>query len=320
MITLRKNSDLNFLKAFWSLRESLLDRYSVKDLRSDLFAGIIVGIVAIPLAMALAIASGVGPQYGLYTAIFAGALAALFGGSRFQISGPTAAFVVLLVPVVTNHGLAGLLLSGLIAGILLILFGFFKLGNLIRLVPHPVTTGFTSGIAVVIAVIQIKDFFGLQYLATPENFIERVYLLVANISDARPGDLILGISCLSILLFMSKFFKKTPGPIVAILAVSIFSLAFQKYFPDLEFSTIESKFAGGIPKAFPKFSFDFLFHGSFIDSWTMIVEVFPSAIAIAFLGAIESLLSGTVAEGMTRKPMDPNRELIGIGIGIANIL
>ncbi|MGZ3442699.1 MAG: SulP family inorganic anion transporter, partial [Polyangia bacterium] len=153
----------------FGLRQKLKEGYSGADFRADLMAGLVVGVVALPLSMALAIASGVAPQHGLYTAIIAGVVCALLGGTRCQVTGPTAAFVVILVPIVTKFGVGGLLVAGLMAGVLLLLMGGLKLGNLIQFIPHPVTTGFTAGIAIVIGTIQLKDFFGLRF-GSPETY------------------------------------------------------------------------------------------------------------------------------------------------------
>jgi len=158
----------------WSLRESLREGYGAAELRRDVLAGLVVGVVALPLAMALAIASGMPPQHGLYTAIVAGAVIAVAGGSRVNVSGPTAAFVVLLAPVSQAHGPGGLMTASLLAGLILIAFGTFRLGRLIQFIPHPVTTGFTAGIAVVIAGLQLKDFLGLQPGTSPEHFPETI--------------------------------------------------------------------------------------------------------------------------------------------------
>src|SRR5262245_22174003 len=170
-----------------ALREGLAT-YSAADLRADLAAGTVVGIVALPLSMALGIASGVPPQYGLYTAIVAGAVIALLGGSRFQVAGPTAAFVVILAPISAQYGLAGLLVATLAAGAILVAMGVARLGRMIQYIPAPVTTGFTAGIAFVIATLQVKDFFGLEVPKMPEHFVERVIVLWDALPSARSQE------------------------------------------------------------------------------------------------------------------------------------
>src|SRR5690606_10113978 len=176
------------LPLFVALRESFRQGYSFARLRGDVLAGITVGIIAIPLAMALAIAVGVAPQHGLYTGIVGGLLIALCGGSRFNISGPTAAFVVILLPITQQHGLGGLLLVTMMAGMILLMLGLARLGNLIQFVPYPVVMGFTAGIGVVIATLQIKDFFGLQLAAQPSHYLEQWQLLISALPSIQPGD------------------------------------------------------------------------------------------------------------------------------------
>src|SRR5262245_8205475 len=182
-----------------ALREGLAT-YSAADLRADLAAGTVVGIVALPLSMALAIATGVAPQHGLYTAIVAGAVIALLGGSRVQVAGPTAAFVVVLHPIVTRFGLGGLLLATVMAGVLLVVLGVARMGRLIEFVPHPVTTGFTAGIALVIATLQVKDFLGLRMPEMPEHYLEKVAALAAAAPTTSRGDVVVGVITLAILI------------------------------------------------------------------------------------------------------------------------
>src|SRR3989344_518952 len=165
------------LRLFSALKEKLKEGYSLSDFKSDLMSGIVVAMVAIPLGMALAIASGVAPQYGLYTVIIGGGVVALLGGSRFQVTGPTAAFVVILAPIAQKFGFPGLLVAGMIAGFMLMLMGLARMGRLIQFIPYPVTTGFTSGIAIVIATLQVKDFFGLHVDEMPERYLEKVLVL-----------------------------------------------------------------------------------------------------------------------------------------------
>src|SRR3954471_10444559 len=185
-----------------ALRAVLSEGYSGADLRKDVLAGLVVGIVALPLSMALAIAVGVPPQHGLYTAIVAGIVVPLLGGSRFQVTGPTAAFIVILAPIATRHGLAGLLLAGGMAGLLLIAMGLFRLGRLIQFIPHPVTTGFTAGIGTVIAVLQLKDLLGLKLAHTPDHFLERLAAYVEARGTASGAEVLVGAFTLALLLAM----------------------------------------------------------------------------------------------------------------------
>src|SRR5436305_13996545 len=198
-----------------ALLSRLHQGYSRADLRADLLAGIVVGIVALPLSMALAVASGVAPQHGLYTAIVAGSVVAALGGSMVQVSGPTAAFVVLLAPVSAKFGLGGLILATLMAGVLLVAMGTGQLGSLIQLVPYPVTTGFTAGIAVVIATLQLKDFLGLT-VAMPETYLEKVVALARALPTLRWQDLAVGLFTLPILMLWPRVTRKVPGPLIAL--------------------------------------------------------------------------------------------------------
>ncbi|ABR55578.1 sulfate transporter [Methanococcus vannielii SB] len=275
-----------------------------ENIRADLFAGTTVAIVALPLAMAFAIASGVSPEKGLFTAIIAGLLISLFGGSKYQIGGPTGAFVVILYSIVVTHGYEGLVIATIIAGLLLILMGILKLGSIIKYIPYPVTMGFTSGIAVIIFSSQIKDFFGLSLESVPAKFIDQWFLYISHISSINPYALILSLISVVLIIHSKKIVKNIPGPIIAIIAsillVNIFNLPVE---------TIESKF-GQIPNVIPM---------PMIPEITLekIEHLFPSALSIAFLGAIESLLCAVVADGMTGDKHKSNKELIGQGF--ANI-
>src|SRR6266850_2745192 len=185
-----------------AVRAVLSEGYSGEDFRHDVLAGLVVGIVALPLSMALAIAVGVPPQHGLYTAIVAGIVVPLLGGSRFQVTGPTAAFIVILSPILVRHGLAGLLLAGGMAGVLLLAMGLFRLGRLIQFIPHPVTTGFTAGIGTVIGVMQVKDLLGLTPARTPDHFLERVWSYVQARNTARGSELLIGLLTLAVLALL----------------------------------------------------------------------------------------------------------------------
>ncbi|MBX7193194.1 MAG: C4-dicarboxylic acid transporter DauA [Sandaracinaceae bacterium] len=294
--------------------------YDRADLRADVLAGLVVGVVALPLSMALAIAVGAPPQHGLYTAIFAGSVTALLGGSKFQVTGPTAAFVVILAPIVAEHGLSGLLTAGFMAGILLVLLGVAKMGTLIRFVPYPVTTGFTTGIAVVIATLQIRDLLGLETGPMPEHFHEKVLTLWNARASADWREAVVALATLVLLLALPKLLPKIPAPLLAIGTVSLATAAAQALWPTLDIATIGNRFhyeadgaeIAGIPSMLPSPSPPW--SGLTVD-FEELRALLPSAFAIAMLGAIESLLSSVIADGMTSTRHDPNAELVGQGLG-----
>jgi SulP family sulfate permease len=304
-----------------ALRTALRRGYGRDDLRADLLAGIVVGIVALPLSMALAVASGVAPQHGLYTAIIAGAVIAALGGSNVQVSGPTAAFVVLLAPISARFGLGGLVLATLMAGLILMLMGTLRLGGLIQFVPYPVTTGFTAGIAVVIATLQLKDFLGLTTGPMPETYLERVGVLARALPTVQWDDLAVGAFTLAVLLLWPKVTRKVPAPLVALGIAGAAAFAAASLFPGFEVATIRSRF-GGIPQVPPLPVLPWNLPGpdghSLGLSFGLLRDLLPSAFAIAMLGAIESLLSAVVADGMTGGSHDPDAELLAQGTG--NIL
>ncbi len=307
------------LRPFSALKESFREGYTLSTLRADVLAGIVVGLVALPLGMALAIASKVPPQYGLYTVIVAGAVVAALGGSRCQVTGPTAAFVVILAPIVQKFGFSGLLIAGLMAGVMLILMGAAGLGRLIQFIPHPVTTGFTAGIAVVIAAIQIKDFFGLSIAHMPDGFFERLLALFDARRTASPPEFLISMTTLLILVVWPKINKKIPGPLVALSAAALLAIFVERMFPGVTIATIGNRF-GGIPQAAPSFVLPWNFGGpGGGEPFRLSLEVFeslvPSAFAIAMLAAIESLLSAVVADGMAHTRHDPDSELVALGVG-----
>src|SRR5688572_24319862 len=199
-----------------ALRAALREGYGPATLRADLMAGVVVGVIALPLSMALAIATGVAPQHGLYTAIVAGTVIALLGGSHVQVSGPTAAFVAILVPITTRFGLGGLLLATLMAGVLLILLGLTGMGRLIEFVPYPVTMGFTAGVAVVIATLQLRDFLGLTVSRMPEHFLERLRALFEALPTFQAADLVVGASTLVLLIVWPRINRKVPAALVGL--------------------------------------------------------------------------------------------------------
>lgn len=271
----------------------------------NIISGLIVGVVALPLAMAFAIASGAKPEQGLYTAIVAGTLASLFGGSRVQITGPTGAFIVILSGITAKYGIAGLQIATLMAGGMLLIMGLTRMGSVIRYIPEPVIIGFTSGIAVIIFVGQWQDFFGLAPQAS-HHFHEKLLHLLEALPHLQWQTALLGIFTLAVLIFSNRRWKRIPGPLVAIVAATLV----QSIFHLKEVATIGSAF-GGIPQSLPHFSLP-----SGISPATMI-ELIGPAFTIALLGAIESLLSAVVADNMSGTRHQSNQELIGQGI--ANI-
>ena len=225
---------------FTGLRSAFADGYGARDLRADILAGLVVGVVALPLSMALAIAVGVPPQHGLYTAIIAGLVVPLLGGSRFQVTGPTAAFVVILAPVVSRFGIGGLLLAGAMGGAILVAMGLFRLGRLIQFIPHPVTTGFTAGIGTVIGVLQLKDLLGLTPTRSPDHFAERVHALWQARGTASLSELGIGLGTLLLLVLLPRVSRRIPAPLVALPAAAV--AAFWLHRHGLDVATIGSRF------------------------------------------------------------------------------
>ncbi|MCG2579567.1 MAG: C4-dicarboxylic acid transporter DauA [Marinobacter sp.] len=315
------------LRLAHGFREACLDEpYTGRRLSRDVMAGLTVGIIAIPLAMALAIASGVPPQYGLYTAFIAGFLIALLGGSRFSISGPTAAFVVILYPIAQSHGLGGLLLATLMSGVLLVIMAFMRLGRFIEYIPESVTLGFTGGIAVVIATLQVKDFFGLSIETMPEHYWDKIAALAQALPDADVMSTLVAAMTLAIMLLWPRLRTPIPPHLPAVLLGSLLALFLNANGADIE--TIGSRFSylmpdgsagSGIPPFLPEFAWPWQrpdADGKPLGiSWSMVQELLPAAFAIAMLGAIESLLCAVVLDGMTGKRHSANSELLGQGIG-----
>ena len=310
----------------FALRQTWREGYTASKLRADVLAGLVVGIVALPLA--LAIATGVAPQHGLYTAIVAGAIIAILGGSRVQVSGPTAAFVVILAPIVTTYGLGGLCLATSMAGVILLIMGLARLGRMIEFIPYPVTTGFTAGIGVVIATIQVKDVLGLSIAHMPEDYIHRVGALVDALPTWRWQDALVGAATLAILLGWPRLTRKVPSPLVAVVVVSAAAWLAHRLWPGFDVATIASRFTWtladgtsgtGIPPLPPHLVLPWTLPGPggepLVLTLELIERLLPSAFAIAMLGAIESLLSAVVADGMTGLKHDPDAELLGQGVG-----
>ncbi len=272
---------------------------------NNILAGIIVGIVALPLAMAFAIASGAKPEQGIYTAIIAGGISSLLGGSRMQISGPTGAFIVILAGITAKYGIAGLQMATLMAGLMLLIMGLVRFGAVIKYIPAPVIVGFTSGIAVIIWVGQWKDFFGLKPEPGAEHFHEKVWDLAVSFPTLHLETTLLAVLTLLLVIYSPKVLKRIPSPLVAMVAATVIQASFE--FEGV--ATIGSAF-GGIPQSLPSFHF-------LPIRFSQALQLIGPAFTIALLGAIESLLSAVVADSMANTKHDANQELIGQGI--ANI-
>jgi len=278
-----------------------LKDYSVEQFLVDVTSGVIVGIIALPLSIALGIASGVTPQVGLTTAIIGGLLVSLLGGSRVQIGGPTGAFIVIVLGIINEYGMTGLTVATFMAGVILTFMGLFKIGNLIKFIPYPITTGFTNGIAVVIFSTQIKDFFGFDLSHVPSEFIEKWGVYISNLDKINPLSLFLGVLTVLIIMIVPKINEKVPSPLIALVAVTLISQGF-----NLDVTTIGSQF-GEIKGELPSLSF------VPVDIELIKTLIVP-AFTIALLGSIESLLSAVVADGMIGGNHRSNTELVGQGI------
>lgn len=315
------------LRVGHALRESCLNEpYNGQRFGKDVLAGLTVGIIAIPLAMALAIASGVPPQYGLYTAMIAGFLIALTGGSRFSISGPTAAFVVILYPIAQKYGLGGLLLATVMSGCLMVAMAVMRLGRLIEYIPESVTLGFTGGIAIVIATLQLKDFLGLPVTAMPEHYAEKVLFLFSHLPQAAWPSVAVAATTLLVMVLWPRLKTPVPAHLPAVIIGALLSLGLAQ--AGYAVDTIGARFSyllpdgstgHGIPPYLPGFAWPWQQPGpggaTFAFSWPLLKDLLPAAFAIAMLGAIESLLCAVVLDGMTGKRHSANSELLGQGIG-----
>ena len=297
-----------FRPKFFSLFKK--GRYSRSIFAFDLAAGVIVGIIALPLAIAFGIASGVSPQQGLITAIVAGFLVSMFGGSRYLIGGPTGAFIVIVSGIVAQYGMQGLIIATIMAGVILAVMGLCRMGAIFKFIPYPIVVGFTSGIALTIFSTQIKDFIGLD-VQVPSGFIPEWTCYITNIGSADPAETVMSLCCLLVIIFWGKFNKKIPGSLIALVLATAASLLLDR-FAGMEFATIGSKFpelAAGLPlpkPSAPQFDYD------------TIKELVSPAFTIAILCAVESLLAAMVADGVTGHRHDSNTELIGQGL--ANII
>lgn len=282
-----------------------LKNYNKKTLTADIMAGIIVGIVALPLAIAFGIASGVTPEKGIITAIVAGFIVSAFGGSRVQIGGPTGAFIIIIYGIIQQYGFQGLTIATLMAGFFLILFGLLRLGTIIKYIPYPIIVGFTSGIAVTIFTTQIKDLFGLQLASVPSDFVEKWIVYARNADSADLWSSIVGIMSVIIIAITPRFSKKIPGSLIAIILMTVFALILKNYCDVTSIETIGDRFT--INAQLPEAQLPGL-------NWETIKSLVSPALTIAILGAIESLLSATVADGVIGDHHDSNTELIGQGL------
>jgi SulP family sulfate permease len=301
-----------------ALRDTLQKGYTLDDLRSDLFAGLVVSLIALPLSMALAMAIGLPPQHGLFTAIVAGIVAALLGGSHYQVSGPTAAFVVILIPIVSDFGLHGLLWCQILAGILLILGGMFRLGKWIHAVPSAVVTGFTAAIALVLSVIALKDFFGLPLTSLEPHFWGKIDQILHHLPHLKLPETIIGLTTLVLTLLLNYKIRWLPGPFAGIVGGTLLALVFQS--SGYPVATIGSEFyqhnaQSNLLFYLPTFEAGHLLTIPSLDEWKLL---FLPAVIIAGLAGLESLLSATLADKLTHTQHHPNAELQGIGV--ANIL
>lgn len=310
-----------------ALIETLQAGYTARDLRRDILAGLTVGIVAVPLAMALAIAAGVPPQYGLYSSIIAGAIIALTGGARFNVSGPTAAFVVILLPIAGQYGVGGLLLTTVMAGMIMVAMGLTGMGRLIQFIPYPVTTGFTAGIAVVIATLQLKDFMGLEVESLPEHYLDKLALMLDALPSLQSSDVTIGLLTLAVLIVWPRLKTGIPGHLVALVLGTLAAWAGMLLLPGFEVETIASRFSfsvdGAVGQGIPPLPPLPVLPWHLPDaqgqplglSFELIRALVPAAFTIAILGAIESLLCAVVADGLAGTRHNPNSELLGQGLG-----
>ena len=314
------------VKPFSALKDAFRAGYTKKSLMRDIVAGLTVGVIAIPLSMALAIASGVPPQHGLYTAIIAGIVIALTGGSRFNISGPTAAFVVILYPVTQQFGLSGLLMATLLSGVILILMALFRLGRLIEYIPLPVTLGFTCGIGITIGTLQIKDFLGLTIPQMPAHYPEKIHAILSALPTINWADTAVGVVTLLVLTQWHKLRLSIPGHLPAVIIGTLLALTL-KYF-GFDVATIGTAFqytlpdgsiGNGIPNVLPDFALPWNIpnaQGELVQwNFSSLQTLLPAAFSMAVLGAIESLLCAVVLDNMTDTKHHSNDELLAQGLG-----
>ena len=284
---------------------SCLKTYNKKTFMSDLMAGIIVGIVALPLAIAFGIASGVTPEKGIITAIVAGLIISIFGGSKVQIGGPTGAFIVIIYGIIQKYGMEGLTIATLMAGLFLVLFGLLRLGTIIKYIPYPIVVGFTSGIAVTIFTTQIKDLFGLTLASNPSDFLEKWGVYFQSFDTIDPWCALIGVVSVVVIAITPKFSKKIPGSLIAIILMTVVALLLKQFAGVESIETIGDRFS--ISNELPAAQVPEM-------NWETIKSLVSPAITIAILGAIESLLSATVADGVISDHHDSNTELVAQGL------
>ena len=298
----------NFLTDFQPVLFQTLRTYNREKFMADLMSGLIVGVVALPLAIAFGIASGVTPEKGIYTAIIAGFIISFLGGSSVQIGGPTGAFIVIVYGIVEQHGVQGLAIATVLAGAMLLMMGFLKLGSVIKFIPYPIVVGFTSGIALTIFSTQIKDLFGLTTPKLPSGFLEKWVIYFQHFDTTDGWTLLLGLASIAIIMLTPKISKKIPGSLIAIVVITVAAWLMKQY-GGIAIETIGDRFV--INKQLPA-----------VEQIPLTLEtvrmLFPAAFTIAILGAIESLLSATVADGVTGKKHNSNMELVAQGA--ANII
>ena len=282
-----------------------LRKYNRKTFIADVMAGIIVGIVALPLAIAFGIASGVTPEKGIITAIVAGFVISVLGGSKVQIGGPTGAFIIIIYGIIQQYGLEGLTIATIMAGVFLILFGLLHLGTIIKYIPYPIVVGFTSGIAVTIFTTQVKDLFGLSISNLPSDFIEKWQCYAANFTTADLWSSIVGIASVAVIMLMPKINKKIPGSLVAIIIMTVLALLLKQYAGVTTIETIGDRFS--ISNSLPQADMPHI-------TWETIKSLVSPALTIAILGAIESLLSAAVADGVIGDHHNSNTELVAQGV------
>ena len=287
-----------------------LKGYNFAAFSKDFMAGIIVGIVAIPLAIAFGIASGVGPTEGLVTAIIAGLLISVFGGSKVQIGGPTGAFIVIIYGIIQQFGLGGLAIATIMAGVMLVLMGIFKLGSVIKFMPYPIIVGFTGGIAITIFSTQMNDLFGMGIADVPANFIDKWVCYFNNIGNIDWWSFLIGLLSILIIVYTPKFSKKVPGSLLAIIIMTLLCWALKRFAGVTTIATIGDLYT--LPSGLPQWQIPVLPEGETIFSTMQLL--LPVAFTIAMLGAIESLLSAMVADGVIGDKHNSNTELIGQGI------
>jgi sulfate permease, SulP family len=283
-------------------RDQRFHGYSLKSVPKDVLSGLIVGVIAIPLGMAFAIASGVKPEYGIYTTIVAGILISLFGGSKYQIGGPTGAFIPILFGIVMTYGYENLLIAGFMAGVMLLLMGIFRLGSLIKFIPRPVTIGFTTGIAVTIFTGQVASFLGLTGIEKHEEFLKNLQEIFVHLDSISLFSILTAIVCFLTVILTPKIVPKVPGPLIGLVVSTLIAIIF---YPN-EVATIGSAY-GQIPNTLPQLQLP-------VMNFDSIIKLLKPAFIIAMLGGIESLLSAVVADGMTNSRHNSNKELIGQGI------